>query len=91
MLSPVIFFNLVMGVIGVLQYFTQAYVFQQAMVDQGGAPDSIHFYALYLFERAWRYTDMGYASAMGWVLFILIMAITAALFAGQKRWVYYES
>jgi len=91
MLTPVIFFNLVMGLIGVFQYFTQAYVFQQAMVNQGGAPDSIHFYALYLFERAWRYMDMGYASAMGWVLFLVIMGITGALFAGQKKWVHYES
>jgi len=91
MLTPVIFFNLVMGLIGVFQYFTQAYVFQQAMVNQGGAPDSIHFYALYLFERAWRYMDMGYASAMGWVLFLVIMGITGILFAGQKKWVHYEN
>ncbi|HVX56880.1 MAG TPA: sugar ABC transporter permease [Candidatus Saccharimonadales bacterium] len=85
MLSPVIFFNLVMGVIGVFQYFTQAYI-----MTQGGPEDSTHFYALYIFERAWRYLDMGYASAMAWVLFLVIMAVTGFLFWGQRRWVHYE-
>lgn len=86
MLTPVIFFNLVMGLIGVFQYFTQAFI-----MTQGGPADSTRFYALYLFDRAWRYLDMGYASAMGWVLFVVIMAITALLFATQKRWVHYEA
>ncbi len=84
MLSPVIFFNLIMGVIGVFQYFTEAYV-----MTQGGPADSTHFYALYLFERAFKYLDMGYASAMAWVLFLVIMAITGALFWTQRRWVHY--
>ena len=86
LLSPVIFFNLVMGLIGVFQYFTQAYI-----MTQGGPADSTHFYALYLFERAFRYLDMGYACAMGWVLFLVIMAITGLLFATQKRWVHYQA
>ncbi len=85
LLSPVIFFNLIMGVIGVFQYFTEAYI-----MTQGGPDDSTHFYALYLFERAWKYLDMGYASAMAWVLFLVIMAITGALFWTQRRWVHYE-
>ena len=85
MLSPVIFFNLVMGLIGVFQYFTEAYI-----MTQGGPEDSTHFYALYLFERAWRYLDMGLASAMAWVLFLIIMAVTGLLFLTQKRWVHYE-
>ena len=85
MLTPVIFFNLVMGLIGVFQYFTEAYI-----MTQGGPEDSTHFYALYLFERAWRYLDMGLASAMAWVLFLIIMAVTGALFLTQKRWVHYE-
>jgi multiple sugar transport system permease protein len=83
MLSPVIFFNLVMGVIHSFQYFTQAYI-----MTQGGPQDATLFYALYLFYRAWRYLDMGYASAMAWVLFVLIMLVTAALFRTHKRWVY---
>jgi len=86
MLSPVIFFNLVMGLIGVFQYFTQAYI-----MTQGGPEDSTHFYALYMFEQAWRYLNMGYASAMGWLLFMVIMGITAVLFWTQKRWVHYGS
>lgn len=85
LLSPVIFFNLVMGLIGVFQYFTEAYI-----MTQGGPEDSTHFYALYLFERAWRYLDMGYASAMAWVLFLIIMTITGLLFWTQRRWVHYE-
>ena len=85
MLTPVIFFNLVMGLIGVFQYFTEAYI-----MTQGGPEDSTHFYALYLFERAWRYLDMGYASAMAWVLFLVIMVVTGTLFLTQKRWVHYE-
>lgn len=85
MLTPVIFFNLVMGLIGVFQYFTEAYI-----MTQGGPEDSTHFYALYLFERAWRYLDMGLASAMAWVLFLIIMAVTGALFLTQNRWVHYE-
>lgn len=84
MLTPVIFFNLVMGVIGVFQYFTQVYI-----MTQGGPGDSTRVYALYLFERAWRYLDMGYASAMAWVLFLLIMTLTGLLFATQRRWVHY--
>ncbi|BDI34250.1 sugar ABC transporter permease [Capsulimonas corticalis] len=85
MLSPVIFFNVIMGVIGVFQYFTEAFI-----MTQGGPEDSTHFYALYLFERAWHYLDMGYASAMGWVLFLIIISITGLLFWSQRRWVHYE-
>lgn len=84
MLTPVIFFNLVMGVIGSLQYFTQAYI-----MTGGGPEDSTRFYALYLFDRAWRYADMGYASAMAWILFLVIVVLTAVLFGTQKRWVHY--
>ena len=84
MLSPVIFFNLVMGVIGAFQYFTEAYV-----MTQGGPEDSTLFYALYLFRRAWSYLDMGYASAMAWVLFLIVMASTGILFRTQRRWAHY--
>ncbi len=84
MLTPVIFFNLVMGVIGSFQYFTQAYI-----MTQGGPDDTTHFYALYLFNRAWRYLDMGYASAMAWILFAIVMFFTIAIFRSHKRWVHY--
>ncbi|MBM3290310.1 MAG: sugar ABC transporter permease, partial [Candidatus Hydrogenedentes bacterium] len=86
MLTPVIFFNLLMGTIGSFQYFTQAYI-----VTQGGPDDSTNFYALYLFNRAWRYLDMGYASAMAWILFAIIMAMTIAIFRSHRRWVHYEN
>lgn len=85
MLTPVIFFNLVMGIIGAFQTFTQAYV----MTPNGGPEDSTYFYSLYLYNRAWRYLDMGYASAMAWMLFIVIVILTAAVFRTQKRWVHY--
>jgi len=85
MLTPVIFFNVVMGTIGAFQTFTQAFI-----MTNGGPEDSTQFYALYLFNRAWRYGDMGYASAMAWILFVLVVGITAALFRTQKRWVHYE-
>jgi multiple sugar transport system permease protein len=84
MLTPVIFFNLVMGVIGAFQYFTQAYI-----MTEGGPDDSTHFYALYLFNRAWRYLDMGYASAMAWILFVIVMVLTVAIFKTHRRWVHY--
>ena len=58
-------------------------------MTKGGPEDSTMFYSLYLFNRAWRYLDMGYASAMAWILFIIIVAITALLFKFQKSWVHY--
>ena len=84
MMTPVILFHVVMGVIGAFQYFTQAYI-----LTQGGPEESTTFYALYLFNRAWRYLDMGYASAMAWVLFLIVVAVTSALFRTQSKWVHY--
>ena len=84
LLSPVIFFNLVMGLIGSFQYFTQAYV-----MTQGGPVDSTLFYAVYLFRRAFTYLDMGYASAMAWLLFLLILVLTVFTFRTAGRWVHY--
>lgn len=85
MLTPVIFFNLVMGIIHAFQTFTQAYV----MTPNGGPQDSTYFYSLYLYNRAWKYLDMGYASAMAWMLFIVIVILTTIVFRTQKRWVHY--
>ena len=85
MLTPVIFYNIVMGVIGAFQTFTQAYV-----MTKGGPDGSTTFYALYLFRRAWDNLDMGYACAMAWVLFLGIAVVTTLLFRGQERWVHYE-
>lgn len=85
MMTPVIFFNLVMGIIGAFQTFTQAYV----ITPDGGPQDSTYFYSLYLYNRAWKYLDMGYASAMAWMLFLVIVLLTGLVFRSQKRWVHY--
>lgn len=85
MLSPVIFFNLIMGLIGSFQYFTQVYI-----MTSGGPQDSTLFYALYLFNRAFVDLKMGYASAMAWVLFAITLLCTLLVFKTSARWVYYE-
>jgi multiple sugar transport system permease protein len=84
-ISPVLFYNLVMGVIGSFQYFTQAFV-----MTQGGPQNSTLFYALYLFQNAFRDFRMGRACAMAWVLFILTLIATAITFRTSRKWVYYE-
>jgi len=85
MLTPAIFFSLVTGVIGALQVFTEAYV-----MTGGGPAESTLFYVYYLYNNAFVYLKMGYASAMAWVLFWLILGLTALQFAYANRWVYYE-
>ncbi|WP_225442541.1 carbohydrate ABC transporter permease [Paenibacillus lycopersici] len=84
MISPVIFFNLIMGLIGSFQYFTQAYI-----ITSGGPNDSTLFYSLYLYKNAFSYFHMGLASAMAWILFLLIMAVTLLVFRSSARWVFY--
>ncbi len=85
MLSPIIFFNLVMGLIHSFQYFTQVYV-----MTGGGPQDSTLFYALHLFNNAFLNFKMGYASAMAWILFIITLACTLVVFKTSGRWVYYS-
>jgi multiple sugar transport system permease protein len=85
MISPALFFMLVMGVIGSLQVFTQAY-----LITDGGPADSTLFYVLYLYREAFQNLHMGYACAMAWVLFLMILTLTAVQFLVAKRWVYYE-
>jgi multiple sugar transport system permease protein len=86
MISPILFFTLVMGMIGTFQYFTQAFI----MTDGGGGPnDSTLFYAMYLFNNAFIYFKMGYASAMAWILFVLILICTALTFRLTRGKVYY--
>jgi multiple sugar transport system permease protein len=85
MLSPLIFYNVVMGIIGSFQVFTQA------MVMTGGGPNNATlFYVLNLYRQAFEFHNMGYASALAWVLFVLILALTIAIFRGSKNLVYYE-
>jgi ABC-type sugar transport system permease subunit/maltose-binding protein MalE len=87
LLTPVIFYQLVMGIIGSFQVFTQAYVMT---AGTGGPEDSLLFYVLYLFNNAFQWLKIGYSSAMAWVLFVIVLIITLINFVGAKRWVYYE-
>lgn len=86
MLSPYILFNLIMGLIGTFQIFTQAFI-----MTQGGPVDSTLFYAYALFNNAFQYMRMGYASAMAWVLFAIVLALTVLQLKLSQRWVHYES
>jgi multiple sugar transport system permease protein len=85
MISPVLFFTLIMGLIGTLQYFSQAWI----MTPNGQPGDATLFYALYLFANAFLYLRMGYASAQAWILFVVIVAATVLVFRSTRRFVYY--
>lgn len=85
MLTPYIFFNLIMGLIGTFQIFTQAFI-----MTAGGPVNSTLFYAYYLFNNAFRYLNMGYAAAMAWFLFLVVLILTAIQMQLSRRWVHYE-
>ncbi len=85
MLSPVIFYNVILGVIVGFQVFTQSFI-----MTNGGPLDTTLFYALYLYRNAFQYFKMPYASAMAWILFLLVMATTLVIFRSSARFVYYE-
>jgi multiple sugar transport system permease protein len=85
MMSPIIFFNLIVGFIASLQAFVQIFV-----MTNGGPANATLVIGLYLYRNAFEFFKMGYASAISWVLFIIIIAITVAQFALARRWVYYE-
>ncbi|MBC8062148.1 MAG: sugar ABC transporter permease [Clostridiaceae bacterium] len=86
MLTPVIFFNLILQVINAFKAFTESFI-----ITQGGPMDSTLFYVLNLYRRSFTYFDMGYSSAMAWVLVIIVGAFTAVIFKSQSAWVHYES
>ncbi len=91
MLSPYIFFNLIMGTIGALQQFDNVYVLSGGDLSQPAGPvDSLLMPVQYLFKNAFQYFKMGYASALAWVLFVMILALTATQLKLAPRWVYYE-
>jgi multiple sugar transport system permease protein len=85
MMSPVIFFNFVLGVIGALQIFTQSYI-----ITDGGPQNATRFYSLFIYERGFRDFQMGYASALAWVLFLFILLLSLLIFRSLGRMVYYE-
>lgn len=91
MLSPTIFFNLVMAVIGAFQTFDAAFVISTARAGEIGAPaKSTLFYMLYLYRSGFKDLEMGYASALAWTLFIIILGVTLVINRTSNRWVYYE-
>jgi multiple sugar transport system permease protein len=85
MVSSTMFFNLVMGIIGALQVFGQAYI-----ITEGGPNNSSLFYVFNLWRQAFKYMDMGLASAMAWILFIAVLVLTIVVFKTSNKWVYYE-
>ncbi|HJR79095.1 MAG TPA: sugar ABC transporter permease [Anaerolineales bacterium] len=91
MMTPVLFYNLVLGMIATFQYFTQVYVATSSSLGGLGSPQhSTLFYNVYLYQNAFRYFDMGYASTLAWILFIIVLSLTALVFRSSDIWVYYE-
>lgn len=86
MMTPVIFFDLIMSVIGTFQTFNTAYV-----MTQGGPAQATYFYVLYLYMTSFHHWTMGYGCAMAWFLFIIVMLLTLVNFRLSKMWVYYEA
>jgi multiple sugar transport system permease protein len=86
LLSPIIFFNLVLQIIGAFQAFTPAFVVSNGT---GGPSDSTMFYTLYLYQKGFGQFQMGYASAMAWLLLVIVGAFTAINFFASKYWVFY--
>jgi len=87
LITPVVFFNLVMGIIGAFQAFTSAYIVSGG---SGGPLDSTLFYTLYLYQKGFTHFQMGFASAMAWFLLVVIAFVTALVFVSSKKWVYYQ-
>jgi multiple sugar transport system permease protein len=85
MISHVTFFNLVLGIIGALQVFTDAFV-----ITNGGPNNATLFIAVYLYRHAFMYLNFGYAAALAWVLFIIVMLLTLLVFRSSPLWVFYE-
>lgn len=85
LITPVIFYNLVTGIIGTFQYFTNAYI-----MTRGGPAEATLFYNLYLYNNAFRYQSMGYASALAWILLVIVLVLTMLVFRSSAAWVYYE-
>ncbi len=86
MMTPTIFFNVVMGLINSFQVFTTAYV-----ATNGGPMNSTLFYMLYLYQMGFQEFRLGYASALAWILFVLVLLLTLLVFRSGQSWVYYEA
>lgn len=84
MLTPVIFYNLIMGIVGAFRKFSDAYII-------GGAGNQGRFYMVYLYQNAFNFFKMGYATAMAWVLFLIIMVLSLIVFKSSSLWVFYNT
>jgi multiple sugar transport system permease protein len=85
LLSHVTFFNLVLGIIGALQVFTEGWV-----LTKGGPNNSTMLLSIYLYRNAFEYLKMGYASAVAWVMFLIVLVLTLAVFKSAPMWVHYQ-
>jgi len=85
LITPVIFYNLVIGIIGTFQYFTNAFV-----MTNGGPANATLFYNLYLYNNTFRYQRLGYGSALAWLLLFMVLIMTGLVFRSSSAWVYYE-
>lgn len=85
MVSPTIFFNLIMGFIGSFQVFSQAYI-----MTTGGPNNASLFYVYYMYREAFQYGNISIASALGWILFLIVLVLTLLVFKSSSLWVFYE-
>lgn len=85
MVSPIIFFNLVVGIIGTFQVFTQSFV-----MTRGGPQDQTRFMALYIYQNGFEYFRMGYAALLSWVIFVIVLFFTIIQFRLATNWVFYD-
>lgn len=85
LMTPVIFFNLILQIIGSFQVFTAGY-----LITRGGPNYATNFYVLYLFDNAFSWFNMGYAAALAWVLFVIVLVLSLIVFRSGSHWVYYE-
>jgi multiple sugar transport system permease protein len=90
MISGTIFFTLVVNTIASLQIFTEVYTMYFGTMESGAASSAALFYNIYLFRQAFQFLHMGYASAMAWLLFVIILILTLIQMRASDRWVYYE-
>jgi ABC-type sugar transport system permease subunit len=88
MISPVIFYNLVLSVIGLMQYFVVPYVMTRGT---GNPNQSAYFFNMHLYKTSFTYFDMGYGATQAWLIFIIALVLTIGLFITSRRWVYYAS
>ena len=91
LLTPTLFFQLVLGLIGSFQAFVSAFVAFGGLAAPGGPQKSALFYMLYLYLKSFRDFQMGYGSALAWILAVLILTFTIIVFKTSDRWVYYEA